>query len=336
MMQPVELLRQNLATEPDLQGFIGFVMESVGRLGGNLFAACPTSLAAMEALRGAGAGTGYPLEAGLVLDGQRLRVQWGDKVERVDITAFAQTPEPETVEQLRRHLLNSTESVDPAILLQRNAKMARHLEETRVRTEKELKELQQALETRQKELHDSLRAAETDPLTGLFNRRAFDEKLGQAFRRTMRQRSESLSLVLLDLDYFKQINDQYGHQVGDEHLKKMARILRGVIREDVDFAFRFGGDEFALLVFAGYSLACEKAREVLQSMENKVSIGITAINRLTPDGLTLEQFIHHADNALYQAKRNGRGQIAVDPCPEHNGGDCGCSCPAMASADSAL
>lgn len=351
-MEPVELLRQNLAIEPDLQNFIGFVLESVNKLGGNPFAASSASLELMHRLRSAGAGTGYPLPASLLLHGHHLLVQWGGGVEsaphgdpdplraktraesHANIANLAQTPPPETVAQLRQHLMSSTEAVDPAILLQRNAEMARHLDETRARTENELRALQQALETRQNELHESLRVAETDPLTGLFNRRAFDEKLGQAFRRAMRQKNEPLSLVLLDLDHFKQINDQYGHQFGDTYLNKMAHVLRSIIREDVDFAFRFGGDEFALVMFADYTLACTKARQVLQLMENKVSIGITAINRSTTDSLTLEQFIHHADNALYEAKRTGRGRTVVDLCPEQDSSNCRFPCPKMASADS--
>jgi diguanylate cyclase (GGDEF)-like protein len=351
-VKPVELLRQNLAIEPDLQNFIGFVLESVNKLGGSPFTASIALLELMQRLRGAGAGTGYPLPVSLWLHGNQVLVRWEEGVEhhapqvdsdppraRVRAESYAavanldHAPLAETVAQLCQHLLNSTESADPAILLQRNAEMARHLDETRARTEKELKALQQALETRQNELHESLRAAETDPLTGLLNRRAFDERLGQAFRRAMRQKNEPLSLVLLDLDYFKQINDEYGHQFGDSYLNNMAHVLRSIVREDVDFAFRFGGDEFALVVFADYPLACTKARQVLQMMDNKVSIGITAINRSVSDDLTLEQFIHHADTALYEAKRTGRGRTVVDLCPMRDSSDCGFPCPDLGGAD---
>lgn len=326
-MEPVELLRQNLAIEPDLQNFIGFVLESVTWLGGNPFAAAIASLDLMQKLRGAGAGTGYPLPASLLLRDQQLAVQWGESTKSQAVLAtFAQPPQAEITEQLRQHLLDSTESADPAILLQRNAEMVRHLDETRARTETELAALQQTLEKRQSELHESLRQAETDPLTGLLNRRAFDEKLGQAFRHTMRQKTEPLSLVLFDLDHFKQINDEFGHQFGDTYLKKMADALRRAIRVDVDFAFRFGGDEFAMVIFADYRLACDKAAQVLRSMENKVSIGITAINPDTPDGLGLEAFIHRADNALYEAKRRGRGRAVVDLCPLPDNSNCQFPC----------
>ena len=136
----------------------------------------------------------------------------------------------------------------------------------------------------------------------------------------MRQRSSPLTLLLFDLDHFKEINDKFGHQIGDEHLKKMANILRTIIREDVDLAFRFGGDEFAAVIFADYPLACDKAKQVLKSMENKVSIGIANINQDTQDDLTLEEFIHRADNALYEAKNRGRGQIMSHPaCHSRSG-----------------
>ncbi len=326
-MQSIELLKQNLAIEPDLQSFIGFVLESVNKLGGNAFAASIASLDLSQRLRAAGAGTGHPLPVRLLLHGYQLLVQWGEGTDQTKIANIAQAPKPETIAQLRQHLLHSTEHADPAILFQRNVEMKRHLNEVRARTEKELEALQQTLEKRQTELHESLRQAETDALTGLLNRRAFDEKLGQAFRHTMRQKTAPLSLALFDLDHFKEINDEFGHQFGDAYLIKMAHALRSVIREDVDFAFRFGGDEFAMVIFADYPLACNKAMQVLHLMEDKVSIGITTINPDTPNGLTLEEFIRRADNELYEAKRNGRGRVAVEYCPLPDSSSCRPPCP---------
>lgn len=331
-MEPVELLKQNLAIEPDLQNFIGFVLESVTRLGGNPFAVSIASLDLMQKLRGAGAGTGFPLPARLLLQGKQLVAQWGESTKlHAPLATLAQPPQAEIIEQLRRHLLDSTESADPALLFQRNAEMARHFNETRARTEKELEALQQTLEKRQTELHESLRQAETDPLTGLLNRRAFDEKLGQAFRHTMRQKISSLSLIMLDLDHFKEINDQFGHQFGDAYLNKMAHAMTHAVREDVDFVFRIGGDEFAMVLFADYPQACNKATQVLSLMETKVSIGISTINPSTPDGLTVEEFIHHADNALYEAKNSGRGRAVVDLCSMPDNSNCQFSCPHMAN-----
>lgn len=324
-MDSVKLLQHNLAIEYDLQNFVGFVLESVNTLGGNIFSASLASLELMRQLRSSGAATGYPLPAILLLDGRLLLVAWGGQ--HLNIANLPQLPPQATILQLQQHLQNSTASTDPSILLQRNTEMARHFDEVRARTEQELAELQQSLKKHQAELHKSMHQAETDPLTGLYNRRAFDDKLGRAFHHAMRQKNSSLSLMLLDIDRFKGINDQFGHQFGDTFLNKMADTLRSVIREEVDFAFRFGGDEFAIVIFADHSLACDKARQVLQLMENKVSIGITDINPHTPDSLTLGEFIHRADKALYEAKHRGRGRIVVDLCLEPDGSTCSQACP---------
>lgn len=329
-MEPVELLRQDLAIEPDLQGFVGFVLESADRLGGGLFAATSAALGLMQSLRDAGAAAGRPMLASLVLQGRELAVTW-DEGRSVRVSILARPPEREEVEQLRQHLQDSTALFDPDILLLRNMQMKRHLDEVRARTEKEIEALQQAMERRQDELRESMRQAETDPLTGLLNRRAFDDRLARAFHYTMRQKSAPLSLVLFDLDHFKEINDEFGHQVGDAHLNRMADVLRSIIREGVDFAFRFGGDEFAVVIFADYPLACDKARQVLQSMDGKVSIGITSINQETPPSLTLEEYIHRADNALYGAKHQGRGRAVVDLCHMANNSHCQFPCAKMAA-----
>ena len=326
----MELLKQDLAIEPDLQNFIGFVLESVNRLGGDAFAATIALLKLMQRLRNAGAAKGRPMPVSLVLQGHHLTALWGAQ-QSVRISNFTSLPHQEDVAQLQRHLQNSTALTDPEILLQRNAQMVRHLEEVRARTEKEIEALQQAVEKRQNELHESMRQAETDPLTGLLNRRAFDDRLERAFHHTMRQKSAPLSLVLFDLDYFKEVNDEFGHQFGDAHLNKMAHVLRSVIRENVDFAFRFGGDEFAMVIFADYHLACDKAQQVLQLMDGKVSIGITAISPDTPDGLSLESFFHRADSALYEAKHRGRGRTIVDICMSPESGECLFPCPKMKS-----
>jgi two-component system cell cycle response regulator len=306
----VELLRQNLAVESDLQGFSGFVLESVARLKGSTFAAAPVLLSMMQQLRAAGAASGYPLTAVLALEKTRLQVSWDRQA--MLVTEFAQQPAPEEATALQRHLQDSTLAIDPEVLLQRNAEMMRHFEQARARNERELVALQQALERGRAELEKLSHQAETDPLTGLYNRRAFDVRLEQMFRHAMRQKSAPLSLLMLDLDYFKQVNDEFGHQYGDAYLNRMAQVMRNIIREDVDFAFRFGGDEFAMVVYADHKQSREKAEQVLKLMEKKVSIGITTIDAATPEGFALEDFFRHADHALYEAKRRGRGRVVVE------------------------
>ena len=310
-MKSVELLRLNLAIEPDLQHFVCFLMESVRCLKGNVFQAAMASVELSKRLRAEGACCGQPFSVSVQLQNRRLQAYWGKELfPLVKLSAVDQS----VIDQLRDHLRKSTESIDADILIQRNEAMVRHLHETRVRTERELAELEVKLMCRQAELQVSIQQAETDPLTGLFNRRAFDTRLDQAFRHTMRQKNAPLSLMLLDLDYFKTINDQYGHQYGDGYLIKMAQSMRSVIREDVDCAFRFGGDEFAMMIYSDYPNACEKARLVIQHMEGRVSVGIATIDVRTPDEMTLEKFINMADTALYDAKRRGRGRAVVGMC----------------------
>jgi len=327
-VKSVELLRQNLVIEPDMQNFVGFLMESVRRLQGGGFRAALASLNLNQRLRAAGACSGQPFSVSLYLQDNTLRVGWvGSEFVLVQLDTIDQPMLDDLCEYLRK----STESIDPEILNQRNEAMVRHLQEVRERTENELADLQVKLLSRQAELQVSMRQAETDPLTMLPNRRAFDERLNQAFRHTMRQRTSPLSLVMLDLDYFKKINDEHGHLFGDAYLNRMAHTLRSVIREDVDCAFRFGGDEFAMMIYADFSTACEKARQVITQMDGKVSVGIATIDAKSPEKMTLEGFIHMADTALYDAKRRGRGRVVVGHCGKVDTQNCGAQCVAKES-----
>jgi diguanylate cyclase (GGDEF)-like protein len=313
----------NLAIEPDLQNFTGFLMESVRHLKGNAFRASLACLELNQRLRAAGACRGQAFQVSLQLRDGDLYTCWAGHEFAITRAGNAA---PSVIEQLRDYLRKSTESIDPEILAQRNAAMERHLQETRARAEQELADLQVKLLSRQAELQVSMRQAETDPLTMLPNRRAFDERLDRAFRHTMRQRASPLTLVMLDLDFFKKINDEHGHLFGDAYLNRMAHTLRSVIREDVDCAFRFGGDEFAMMIYADFGTACEKSKQVIQQMDGKVSVGIATIDQSTPKDFALEDFIHKADTALYEAKRRGRGRAVIAQCDKGDSRVCGSGC----------
>lgn len=307
-----ELLKCNLAIESDIQNFVGFVLTAVHDLGGNAFSATPPTLEAMQNLRNAGAGSGYPLPVELRLTDATISIHWHD--ESLGIAHLPAIPHQHELDRLRTFLRQSTEISDPGVLLQRNAEMTRFLNETRARTEKEIDDMQKTLMQRQEELSDTMRKAETDQLTGLLNRRAYDEKLAYAYKRTLRSTGEKLSLILLDLDYFKNINDEFGHQYGDEYLQKMAAAMLSVIRQEVDYAFRFGGDEFALLMFADKHIASARALKLLSLMNNKVSIGIVSLSAERNCSSNVQDFIKRADDALYHAKHAGRGRVVFSTC----------------------
>ena len=159
--------------------------------------------------------------------------------------------------------------------------------------------------------------ASTDPLTGLFNRRVFLEKLEQELTKVTRIPYYSAVLLMLDLDFFKRINDTYGHAMGDQVLKTFAEIARNNSR-NIDIPARLGGEEFAILLCGteqnDASTMAERLREQVADLliEHKlglvkitVSIGGTV---LSANDTHVEAVLHRADTALYQAKDLGRNR----------------------------
>ncbi|HNZ10215.1 MAG: Phytochrome-like protein cph2 [Deltaproteobacteria bacterium ADurb.Bin151] len=163
------------------------------------------------------------------------------------------------------------------------------------------------------------RLSNTDALTGLSNRRHFNEALEREWKRSGRNQS-LLSLIILDIDYFKKINDTYGHQVGDEYLKKIAETLVSVFKRDSDIVARYGGEEFAvLLVDSDVEQTIHLAEAAIHSIAamtldhlgEKVSTTISAgVNCRIPDHTAVpDSIILGADKALYAAKERGRNQV---------------------------
>jgi diguanylate cyclase (GGDEF)-like protein len=173
-------------------------------------------------------------------------------------------------------------------------------------------------ETVQREMSNQAR---TDPLTGLFNRRAFLEEIERRIERLDRD-GQPGTLMFADLDNFKPVNDQLGHEVGDQALCVTAALLRITVRPS-DLVARLGGDEFALwLDGADQFTAAERAedlrlngpRQIAELAEGEVppmtmSIGIAS--RMPGSGETLEQLMRRADHAMYQVKRAGRAHWRV-------------------------
>lgn len=172
-------------------------------------------------------------------------------------------------------------------------------------------------------VHRLARDSATDALTGLANRRHFDAVLAVEWNRAARTQVP-LSLLMVDIDHFKKYNDRYGHLTGDRCLQQVAQALHGCARRAGDFAARFGGEEFVLLL-PGVAMdeACETAQQCLERMREMllphaaspvaafvtVSIGLAS---LVPDAnASAASLINAADAAMYRAKSGGRARYEV-------------------------
>jgi two-component system cell cycle response regulator len=160
----------------------------------------------------------------------------------------------------------------------------------------------------------------SDGLTGLYNRRYFDTKILEETQRAHRQ-NHDLFLAVLDVDNLKEINDKYGHPAGDKLLQSVAVTLKQCIRENVDWPFRYGGDEFCvILTQVSQDQALMTTQRFIQHFdENKMpltglSIGLARFirrneNRWSED---IADLVRRADIAMYKAKETGRNRVVVD------------------------
>lgn len=188
--------------------------------------------------------------------------------------------------------------------------------------QEELQQLNELLENKNKR-YQALAA--TDPLTGLYNRHKFTEVFATEFL-TMKSRNNAMSLVMIDIDHFKHINDTYGHNQGDRVLVEVARLIK-LQQRQVDVICRWGGEEFLILL---PSANIEQAAQISETLRNKIktlsllpnqtitaSFGVTQVNNED----TLEELVGRADMALYEAKRSGRDKVVSkhygDPYLEH-------------------
>lgn len=159
-----------------------------------------------------------------------------------------------------------------------------------------------------------------DPLTGLYNRRYLEESLVREFDRATRK-NEKLAILMIDIDFFKKINDQFGHIAGDVVLQVLAQCLEGNIRKG-DIVCRYGGEEFVVILLdISKKTAMSRAeilRKTIESLDNKypkfipqkitVSIGVSLFPQ---HGRDVENLIKKSDEALYLAKNNGRNQVML-------------------------
>lgn len=153
----------------------------------------------------------------------------------------------------------------------------------------------------------------TDSLTELYNQRHFYERLRDEITRAQRQ-GHKLSLVLLDLDDFKQYNDRHGHLAGDELLHKVGDIIKSKIRQGVDSAYRYGGDEFALILVDADEAICNAiGSRIEDTVRDQCNLGVSMGFANYLGGMTPEAFVGKADQELYKLKgaRKGRNESIV-------------------------
>ena len=173
-----------------------------------------------------------------------------------------------------------------------------------------------------RKLSSAERSATTDGLTSLLNRRSFDERLGEQVASAARHR-EPLSLLMLDIDRFKAVNDEFGHPAGDVALRFVADRIRRVLRAG-DLAFRYGGEEFAVLLrkcdATGALAVYDRLRDELRQGPVDLGGGTTRVLTVSGGLATMESanafrdadLVGRADAALYVAKNSGRDRLEVE------------------------
>ena len=162
-----------------------------------------------------------------------------------------------------------------------------------------------------------------DGLTGLFNRRYFDHRLQQELGRARRDQ-KPCSVLLVDTDHFKKLNDTYGHSAGDQVLRRIAELMREALRTTDDVTTRFGGEEFAIILpgasSGGALIAAERLRASIEEerfeQEGRpfrvtVSAGLSTFDPASR--VTAQELVDQADKALYEAKHAGRNRVHVHP-----------------------
>jgi two-component system chemotaxis family response regulator WspR len=161
-------------------------------------------------------------------------------------------------------------------------------------------------------------------MTNLYNRRAFDEYMNRIWRQSRREQCQ-ITVMLIDIDCFKPYNDLYGHQAGDDALKRVARAIANSVQRPLDLAARYGGEEFALVLYGPaneyVSRMPEQLRETVENLaithkggayndRLTISIGVAVV--FPESNRSMTGAIQMADEALYQAKEAGRNQVVVN------------------------
>ena len=245
----------------------------------------------------------------------------GETGERRDYEYRITTPRHEDL-----WLLNLTNSIDNTTSVVRGIMFDIT---DRKRMDLELKKYQHSLEEMVQQRTEQLKQANEalekltlhDPLTGIANRRYFDSKYLEEWNRALRKHSY-LSVMMIDVDRFKDYNDRYGHQAGDECLRRVATALSGELKRAGDFIARYGGEEFVVILSDSNPSECMHVADNLRAavekagithagaaVGNAVTVSIGVCTKKLDSELPADKMLQFADQALYQAKHQGRNRI---------------------------
>lgn len=154
----------------------------------------------------------------------------------------------------------------------------------------------------------------TDSLTELYNSRHFHDQIKRELSRLRRNPGRKLSLILLDIDHFKQLNDTEGHQMGDHVLRSLGQVIKVCIRKDVDSGYRYGGDEFVIILPDTDKAQAKVAAERIQKQFGAFKFGNTGLSMGITEAFSDEDeqnFIKRADEAMYTSKKEGRSRLTL-------------------------
>lgn len=231
----------------------------------------------------------YPSTEAIILTGNATL---DTAIEATNRGAFSYLQKPYEIEQLMLHIRRALEKQQSEMKI-----LAQNME---------LQKLNEKLKTLYEEAKSS---SLHDPLTGLSNRRLLEIQLEKNFESAKRY-GHSLSIIMLDIDHFKQYNDTHGHIEGDRMLAQIAYILLKAVRT-ADYVFRYGGEEFMIMLpETDLTNACEAAERLRKAVESEakvtISLGVSAYDESLR---SKDELINKADTALYQAKQKGRNRV---------------------------
>ena len=248
---------------------------------------------------------------GRVHDVKSMAENYGEALENA-AQSFSDSDniDPQSIKETLNNVLDNTND-----MIKHNAELEKELE----RSSSMMEELKRDLEKVRKQ-------ALTDGLTNLANRKAFDDEIERVHAEATKQ-GQVFTIIILDIDHFKSFNDNYGHQVGDQVLRLVAKTLTDGVKGR-DMAARYGGEEFALILpdtnLSGGTKVADSLRKNVQGKELINRNNGEVLGRITMSGgvaeysvgESIDQLIERADNALYSAKHNGRNQISTAKAPK--------------------